>query len=288
MHGKTSEKAGERSRAGESAIKRRRERPREAERGRDRQNERQSERQKERQRERDRKTESERGAGTGGGSRHHQGDLGRVSAVNQAIVCPACGCGRTQQRYMGKPDETYMQRIARTPPCKPRRRCSRKRAVAFFGWVFFLISLGPPHVGHMGRTCGEPDRIELTATGVKLNGSRRCTQHPTVAPTATEPQTPGTHAPTNGVKSTWSLRARARARVCVGVCVCARAFSCAFVCAFCMCGTAPSKGIPRLSTQACSPPVGSRLKCCLKRTCSAATRQRSRHLCQGTPFHHAI
>ena len=50
--------------------------------------------------------------------------------------------------------------------------CSRKRAVKYFGWVFFLISSGSPHVRPMGRTCGEPDEIELTAMGVKLNGSR--------------------------------------------------------------------------------------------------------------------
>ena len=43
---------------------------------------------------------------------------------------------------------------------------SRKRAVKFFGWVFFLISSGSPHVRPMGRTCGEPDEIELTAAGV--------------------------------------------------------------------------------------------------------------------------
>ena len=51
---------------------------------------------------------------------------------------------------------------------------SRKRAVKFFGWVFFLISSGSPHVRctPTGRTCGEPDKIELTAMGVKLNGSR--------------------------------------------------------------------------------------------------------------------
>ena len=49
--------------------------------------------------------------------------------------------------------------------------CSRKRAVKFFGWVFFLISSGSPHVRPMGRTCGEPDEIGLTAMGVELNGS---------------------------------------------------------------------------------------------------------------------
>ena len=47
-----------------------------------------------------------------------------------------------------------------------------KRAVIFFGWVFFLISSGPPHVRCtlMGRTCGEPGGIELTPTGVELYG----------------------------------------------------------------------------------------------------------------------
>ena len=48
-----------------------------------------------------------------------------------------------------------------------------KRAVILFGWVFFLISSGSPHVRPMGRTCGEPDEIELTAMGVELNGSRQ-------------------------------------------------------------------------------------------------------------------
>ena len=37
-----------------------------------------------------------------------------------------------------------------------------------------MISSGSPHVlrAHVGRTCGEPDEIGLTAIGVKLNGSR--------------------------------------------------------------------------------------------------------------------
>ena len=52
---------------------------------------------------------------------------------------------------------------------------ARKKAVIFFGWVFFLISLGLPHVHPMGRACGEPNEIELTAIGVQLNGSRCCT-----------------------------------------------------------------------------------------------------------------
>ena len=45
--------------------------------------------------------------------------------------------------------------------------CSQKRAEVFFGWVFSLISPGSPHVRctPMGRTCGEPDKIELTAMG---------------------------------------------------------------------------------------------------------------------------
>ena len=45
----------------------------------------------------------------------------------------------------------------------------------FFGWVFFLISLGgqAPHIRPMGRTCGEPNEIELNPIGVELNGPRR-------------------------------------------------------------------------------------------------------------------
>ena len=35
-----------------------------------------------------------------------------------------------------------------------------------------MIPSGSPHVRPMGRTCGEPDEIELTAVGVELNGSR--------------------------------------------------------------------------------------------------------------------
>ena len=42
----------------------------------------------------------------------------------------------------------------------------------FFGWAFFLISAGSPHVRPMGCTRGGPDEIELTAIGVKLNGSQ--------------------------------------------------------------------------------------------------------------------
>jgi len=40
-----------------------------------------------------------------------------------------------------------------------------KRAVKVFGWAFFLISSGSPHVRPMGRTCGEPDEIGLTPMG---------------------------------------------------------------------------------------------------------------------------
>jgi hypothetical protein len=38
----------------------------------------------------------------------------------------------------------------------------KKRAVIYFGWAFFLIPSGPPHVR---------PKIELTPMGVKLNGS---------------------------------------------------------------------------------------------------------------------
>ena len=83
--------------------------------------------------------------------------------------------------------------------CTVAVACPPPRAVIFFEWVFFLISLGgqAPHVRPMGRTCGEPNEIELTvgifldfvrlttrtcggpneieltAIGVELNGSGR-------------------------------------------------------------------------------------------------------------------
>ena len=50
-----------------------------------------------------------------------------------------------------------------------------KGAVTFFGWAFFLISLGSPHVRPMGvhhagvhRTCGEPTEIESTPHGGEI------------------------------------------------------------------------------------------------------------------------
>ena len=61
--------------------------------------------------------------------------------------------------------------IERTSPCK--------RAVMSFGWVFFLISLGSPHVRRTPhgcvthRTYGEPNEIELTAIELHLHGSLR-------------------------------------------------------------------------------------------------------------------
>ena len=65
------------------------------------------------------------------------------------------------------------------------RTRSQKRVVIFFGWVFFLISLGgqAPHVRPMGRTCGELDGIELTRhwgeierlTAGTRRGRRSCT-----------------------------------------------------------------------------------------------------------------
>ena len=61
--------------------------------------------------------------------------------------------------------------VARQRPAVP----ARKRAVIYFGWVFFLISSGSPHVRctPVGRTRGEPDELGLTPMGVKLNGSGR-------------------------------------------------------------------------------------------------------------------
>ena len=52
----------------------------------------------------------------------------------------------------------------------------------FFGWVFFLVSLGgqAPHVlrAQMGPTCEEPNETELAPIGVGLNGLRRVRVQP--------------------------------------------------------------------------------------------------------------
>ena len=53
--------------------------------------------------------------------------------------------------------------------------CPRKRAVKHFGWGFFLISFGSPHVRPMERTCGEPDDIELTPIGGEIERRSRHT-----------------------------------------------------------------------------------------------------------------
>ena len=57
----------------------------------------------------------------------------------------------------------------------PKKNRSRKRVVIFFGWVFFLIPSGSPHVRctPMVRTCGEPVEIGLTPMRVELSGSGR-------------------------------------------------------------------------------------------------------------------
>ena len=104
---------------------------------------------------------------------------------------------------------------------------SRKRAVKCFGWVFFLISSGSPHVRPMGRTCGEPDEIELTAMGVKLNGSRcraswrrcprrwPCSWSHVSMPSACSTSPPPTGPAKAGARSTASPRARCSASTCL-------------------------------------------------------------------------
>ena len=42
---------------------------------------------------------------------------------------------------------------------------TEKSGNIYFGWVFFLISLGSPHARPMGRTCGESDEIGCTPHG---------------------------------------------------------------------------------------------------------------------------
>ena len=87
-------------------------------------------------------------------------------------------------RYTGVPMVKGLSQLWFAQPDSTRAVRSRKRAVKFFGWVFFLISSGSPHVRctPMARTCGEPDEIELTAMGVKLNGSRCRRSAPSISP----------------------------------------------------------------------------------------------------------
>ena len=96
--------------------------------------------------------------------------------------------------------------------CKVR---SRKRAVNVFGWVFFLISSGSPHVRPMGvhRTWGEPVEIELTAMGVKLNGSRcRCARPATRRPSRRWRRTGRRRASSRGSRKAATSRAARAAR----------------------------------------------------------------------------
>ena len=95
------------------------------------------------------------------------------------LACERVGERRGPAQHAAQRRASGSGRWQRHDPPRPRclpllhgvaRVRSRKRAVIFFGWVFFLISYGSPHVRPMGRTCGEPDEIELTAMGVKLNG----------------------------------------------------------------------------------------------------------------------
>ena len=58
-------------------------------------------------------------------------------------------------------------------PRTPSIPVHEKRAVTFFGWVFFLVSLGSRHVRPMGRTCEEPNELGLAPIGVRLNDPRR-------------------------------------------------------------------------------------------------------------------
>jgi hypothetical protein len=54
------------------------------------------------------------------------------------------------------------------PMSKSVKYVSRKRGVIFFGWVFYLISLGSPHVlrAHMGHTRGGANVIDVAPAHV--------------------------------------------------------------------------------------------------------------------------
>ena len=84
-----------------------------------------------------------------------------------------------------------------------------------------MISSGSPHVlrAHMGVycTCGEPDEIELTAMGVKLNGSR-CRHHGDEHHAAVLPRLPLHHHPWQRYPAGAAHEAhRGRSRLHVGV-----------------------------------------------------------------------
>ena len=50
---------------------------------------------------------------------------------------------------------------------------SRQRAVMSYGWVFFFTSSAHLHARPIGRACRRAGEIELTPTGVRLNGPGR-------------------------------------------------------------------------------------------------------------------
>ena len=79
--------------------------------------------------------------------------------------------------------------------------CPRNRAGIIFGWVFFLISFGSPHVRPMGRTCGEQSEIELTSIGVKSDGSWRVPGLTTLARTPDSARSRAAH------RVSWSMAA---------------------------------------------------------------------------------
>ena len=66
----------------------------------------------------------------------------------------------------------------------------------FFEWVFCLVSSGSPHVciRPVWRACGEPNGIELTPSGARLDGPRRVPSRtpPPVRETLVTPTPPTT------------------------------------------------------------------------------------------------
>ena len=81
------------------------------------------------------------------------------------LLAPRAGGGTGGGTGGGQPANSSSSRLAIVARNNNHVVRSRKRAVKCFEWVFFLISSGSPHVRPMGRTCREPDEIELTAMG---------------------------------------------------------------------------------------------------------------------------
>ena len=109
------------------------------------------------------------------GSKGKNGPLANRFAANQAahsLTCRFSNCCCTRAVNLRSKIQSS------TPDVSTSRRCSRcgtlqrTTAVIFARWVFFLISLGSPHVHRVGYTCRGPNGLESRPTGLEVNGPR--------------------------------------------------------------------------------------------------------------------